>query len=293
MTIWARVLVAFMLVGAWGGMVGFHGDITQLTDQQIESAIKQRLAMDGRIDATNIHVKVEQGKVTLSGAVVTVDDKGLAEAIVTGTLVGVKSLTNNIAVVPVLVKDEAIRKAVEAALRSVPALLPDKANKIKVSVNDGIVALKGAVEKPLFRRAAEKAAASVKGVKSVTNLVEVVGKPRPDNEIEKDVVTYLQWSPLVELENHQLIAHAHDELLDAIPLVRTAALLRATVVREPRATFSLAPGQPARPDTTTLIRGLYLAGDWIETGLPATIESAVRSGHWAAEAVLATETRRH
>jgi len=35
MTIWARVLVAFMLVGAWGGMVGFHGDITQLTDQQI------------------------------------------------------------------------------------------------------------------------------------------------------------------------------------------------------------------------------------------------------------------
>ncbi|OLB02151.1 MAG: BON domain-containing protein [Nitrospirae bacterium] len=200
MTIWARVLVAFMLVGAWGGMVGFHGDITQLTDQQIESAIKQRLAMDGRIDATNIHVKVEQGKVTLSGAVVTVDDKGLAEAIVTGTLVGVKSLTNNIAVVPVLVKDEAIRKAVEAALRSVPALLPDKANKIKVSVNDGIVALKGAVEKPLFRRAAEKAAASVKGVKSVTNLVEVVGKPRPDNEIEKDVVTYLQWSPLVELD---------------------------------------------------------------------------------------------
>ena len=94
-------------------------------------------------------------------------------------------------------------------------------------------------------------------------------------------------SPLVRLENHELIAHAHGELLDAIPLVRTAALLRATVVREPRATFSLAPGQPARPGTTTPIRGLYLAGDWIETGLPATIESAVRSGHRAAAAALA------
>jgi hypothetical protein len=32
---------------------------------------------------------------------------------------------------------------------------------------------------------------------------------------------------------------------------------------------------------------LLLAGDWIDTGLPATIESAVRSGHWAAAAALA------
>ena len=58
-------------------------------------------------------------------------------------------------------------------------------------------------------------------------------------------------------------------------------LLRGTVVREPRATFSLAPGQPPRPGTATAVRGLFLAGDWIDTGLPATIESAVRSGHRA------------
>ena len=58
----------------------------------------------------------------------------------------------------------------------------------------------------------------------------------------------------------------------------------ATVVREPRATFSLAPGQPQRPGTETAVRGLFLAGDWIDTGLPATIESAVRSGHRAADA---------
>jgi hypothetical protein len=32
---------------------------------------------------------------------------------------------------------------------------------------------------------------------------------------------------------------------------------------------------------------LYLAGDWIDTGLPATIESAVRAGHWAADGVCA------
>ena len=83
--------------------------------------------------------------------------------------------------------------------------------------------------------------------------------------------------------NESLIHRAHEELLDALPDVRAARLVRATVVREPRATFSLAPGQPARPSTETDLQGFLLAGDWIDTGLPATIESAVRSGHRAAE----------
>ncbi|HEV3057322.1 MAG TPA: hydroxysqualene dehydroxylase HpnE [Vicinamibacterales bacterium] len=86
--------------------------------------------------------------------------------------------------------------------------------------------------------------------------------------------------------NEDLIAAAHRELLEAIPDIRSARLLRATVVREPRATFSLAPGQPPRPSTRTSVRGIVLAGDWVDTGLPATIEGAVRSGHRAAEAVI-------
>ncbi len=83
--------------------------------------------------------------------------------------------------------------------------------------------------------------------------------------------------------NDELIQLAQQELYEAIPDVRTATLLRATVIREPRATFSLASGQPERPGTETGVRGFYLAGDWIDTGLPATIESAVRSGNRAAD----------
>jgi hydroxysqualene dehydroxylase len=90
---------------------------------------------------------------------------------------------------------------------------------------------------------------------------------------------------LVGLGNEQVIGMALDELVDALPVVRSAGLVRSTVVRERQATFSLAPGQPSRPLTETGLRGLYLAGDWIDTGLPATIESAVRSGHAAAEAI--------
>jgi zeta-carotene desaturase len=91
---------------------------------------------------------------------------------------------------------------------------------------------------------------------------------------------------LLARTNEELIAIAHDQLLDALPSARGAALAGSGVIREPRATFSLAPGQPERPATTTAVPGFYLAGDWIATGLPATIESAVRSGHLAADAAI-------
>jgi hydroxysqualene dehydroxylase len=87
--------------------------------------------------------------------------------------------------------------------------------------------------------------------------------------------------------NEQLIEQARRELFDASPAAGHARLAHATVIREPRATFSLAPGQPPRPGTTTPVDGLFLAGDWVDTGLPATIESAVRSGHRAADAAAA------
>ena len=83
--------------------------------------------------------------------------------------------------------------------------------------------------------------------------------------------------------NQEIIATAHEELLAALPSVRGARVLRATVVREPRATFSLAPGQPERPQPATPLAGSVLAGDWIDTCLPATIESAVRCGFAAAD----------
>jgi squalene-associated FAD-dependent desaturase len=94
---------------------------------------------------------------------------------------------------------------------------------------------------------------------------------------------------IVQQADDELIARAAREMREALPQARRAALTHATVVREKRATFSLAPGEPARPGTRTPVPGLYLAGDWIDTGLPGTIESAVVSGHDAARALLRDE----
>src|SRR5207237_3661771 len=65
------------------------------------------------------------------------------------------------------------------------------------------------------------------------------------------------------LTNELLIQAALVELREAVPESRAARVLRATVVRERRATFSLAPGQPPRPSCRTNVCGLILAGDWI------------------------------
>lgn len=97
---------------------------------------------------------------------------------------------------------------------------------------------------------------------------------------------------VVQMTNEQMVELALAELRQAIPEARRATARHVSVVREPRATFSLAPGQPARPRTRTPFENLFLAGDWIATGLPGTIESAAVSGHRAAAAVTTLLARR-
>jgi squalene-associated FAD-dependent desaturase len=66
-----------------------------------------------------------------------------------------------------------------------------------------------------------------------------------------------------------------------------AALPAWQVVKEKRATFAATPAQDAkRPPARTALANLALAGDWTQTGLPATIEGALRSGETAAGLIL-------
>jgi squalene-associated FAD-dependent desaturase len=88
---------------------------------------------------------------------------------------------------------------------------------------------------------------------------------------------------IVGWTNDALVGLAQRELAEALPAAASASVRRSTAVRERRATFSLAPGEPPRPGVDTPVQGLFLAGDWTDTGLPATIEGAVVSGHRAAE----------
>lgn len=92
---------------------------------------------------------------------------------------------------------------------------------------------------------------------------------------------YIDWSKNV------LVDHCDQAVGEIFPARAGASLVRQSVVKEPHATFRTGPGVSSRrPGPRTAVRGVYLAGDWTDTGWPATMEGAVRSGERAADEVL-------
>jgi squalene-associated FAD-dependent desaturase len=84
--------------------------------------------------------------------------------------------------------------------------------------------------------------------------------------------------------NAELVAAATGTLRRYFPAMAGATVERTLVLRDPLATFASTPELEAlRPGPDTEIPGLFLAGDWTDTGLPATIEGAVLSGLRAAQ----------
>jgi hydroxysqualene dehydroxylase len=97
-------------------------------------------------------------------------------------------------------------------------------------------------------------------------------------------VTISAGDRLIDTARDVLAKTIWDEVASVTGL--PAALPPWQIVRERRATFAATPAQDAkRPGAQTRWRNLVLAGDWTNTGLPATIEGAIRSGHRAAEIV--------
>ena len=102
-------------------------------------------------------------------------------------------------------------------------------------------------------------------------------------------VTVSAGDALLDTPREQLARTIWAEVAQAAGLAgEAAAVLPADlppwqIVRERRATFAATPEQDRRrPDARTACRNLVLAGDWTNTGLPATIEGAIRSGNRAA-----------
>ncbi len=91
---------------------------------------------------------------------------------------------------------------------------------------------------------------------------------------------------MVEMQRQEIIDLALRELAEFFPLVAQAKLVKAAVVKEVRATYSIRPQLDLlRPTALSPWPRVFLAGDWIATGWPATMEGAVRSGYLAAEAI--------
>jgi len=110
---------------------------------------------------------------------------------------------------------------------------------------------------------------------------------RPGNYVELVVSATRAFAAL---SREEAIAQALRELAEFFPAVKEAKLEKVALIKEVRATFGVPPGiDKFRPPAASPWANLFLAGDWVQTGWPSTMESGARSGHLAAEAVCAAD----
>ncbi len=98
---------------------------------------------------------------------------------------------------------------------------------------------------------------------------------------------------IVGLGRDEIVALAVRAASQAEPVLASIPLQRSIIYKERHATFATLACEERRPPVTTSLDNVFVAGDWVATGWPATIESAVRSGRAAAEAVADAINRLH
>lgn len=141
---------------------------SQRTDAEIAAAAQHALAWNTMVPKDAVHVKVEQGRVTLSGEVEWEYQRSMAFSAV-HNLYGVVAVVNNVSVKP-----RVTMSSVEKSIRDALARQADReAKAIEVSVNGTQVTLHGKVHSWAERQAAQGAAWSAPGVGSVVNALTV------------------------------------------------------------------------------------------------------------------------
>ena len=110
---------------------------------------------------------------------------------------------------------------------------------------------------------------------------------KPDNYITAVISGAYKY---IHLTKYELVSLAIKDLTEVFPKIKTAVLKHSLVIKEKRATFSASSEvEQYRPNHETPVENLFLAGDWTNTGLPATIEGAVQSGFECARLIIERE----
>jgi osmotically-inducible protein OsmY len=148
------------------------------SDSEIERDVREELQWDPDLNAEDIAVSVKDGVVTLAGFTRSYIDRLEAEA-AAKRVAGVHAVANDIEVrLPAIDQrpDPDIARDAVAALKS---QLPISHEKIKVVVKDGWITLEGAAEWQYQKTTAENAVRKIKGVKGVTNVIQLKPAVQP------------------------------------------------------------------------------------------------------------------
>ena len=141
-----------------------------MNDDELGARIKRALFRDGRLSEQSVSVTVRQGVVTLAGSVQSYRRK-LAAQEIAASFEGCRDVVNRLTVHPVSpLPDDQVAEYVRQSLEAHADITKEV---ITVSVRRGIVTLTGHVSNPFERLIAEDIALSVRGVRSVENLLSV------------------------------------------------------------------------------------------------------------------------
>src|SRR5580698_6768724 len=123
-----------------------------------------------------------------------------------------------------------------------------------------------------------------------SRLLATRGAAKPESSGSYIELVVSASKSLIDKSRSEIVDLALKEVREFFPAARTANLVKSTVIKEVRATYSPRPGIDAfRPQPSTAWPRVFLAGDWTATGWPATMEGAVRSGYLAAQALTRVE----
>lgn len=146
------------------------------TDAEIARDVTEELHWTPEINDKDIAVKANKGVVVLSGFVNTMLERAAAER-ATKRITGVRALANDLQVRPLSTDARPDPELARAAADAVQRELPYSAHLIQITVQEGAVTLEGMVEWAYQKERAEEAIASLRGVKRITNLLVLKGKP--------------------------------------------------------------------------------------------------------------------
>ena len=156
------------------------------SDSEIERDVKEELKWEpGLPDAADIAVSVKNGVVTLAGFVKSYTDKYEAEA-AAKRVAGVRGVANDIEVRMPSVDERPDPEIARNAVAAIKSQLPVSSEHIKVVVKNGWVSLEGQVEWEYQRRTAENAVRGLRGVKGVSNLIQLTPRAQP-SEIKRRI----------------------------------------------------------------------------------------------------------
>lgn len=155
------------------------------SDEEIKRDVEEEIRWDPDIDATDIAGAVKNGVVTLTGFVRSYNDKWEAER-AAKRVAGVLGVANDLEVRLPAIDERPDPEIARDAVTAIKNQLPFSYDRIKVVVKNGWVTLEGEAEWNYQRQAAETAVRRVRGIKGITNKIEL--KPRVEpQEIKKKI----------------------------------------------------------------------------------------------------------